>query len=68
MLARTHLQERFPQFDIPLGDEKAPKDSVDASKAQRELGLEVTSLKETIVDMAQTLIATGIAHPRRRKG
>lgn len=60
------LQEAFPQFGIPAGEDKAPEECIDASKTERELGLTVTPLRETIVDMARTLIATGIATPKSK--
>ncbi len=38
----------FPKYDIPLGEEKAEEERIDASKAERELGLNITPLKETV--------------------
>lgn len=35
-----------------------------AMQAARELGLQVTPVKETFIDMAVTLIQLGIAKPR----
>lgn len=66
MVNLVTLQEALPQFDIPAGEDKPPEESVDTSKTEQELGLWVTPLRETIVDMAQTLIATGIAKPKSK--
>ena len=41
--------------------DEAPETTVDNSKALRELGLTLTPLRHTLVDMAVTLIALGIA-------
>jgi hypothetical protein len=59
-------QEAFPEYDIPAGEDKAPEDSVDASRTEQDLGIVPIPLRETIVDMARTLIATGIAQPKRK--
>ena len=48
-------QERFPQFDIPLGEEKVEEDVVDASKVQA-LGVAITPFRETILDMVRLLL------------
>ena len=62
-IART-LQARFPQYDIPDGVDELPETTIDNSKAQRVLGLQLTPLATTLVDMAVTLIALGIATPK----
>jgi hypothetical protein len=59
-------QEAFPTYDIPAGEEKAPEERVDASRTEQDLCIVPISLQETIVDMARTLIATGIAKPKRK--
>jgi nucleoside-diphosphate-sugar epimerase len=60
------LRERFPQYDIPVGDEEPSETTIDNSKAARELGLQLTPLAVTLVDMAVTLIALGVATPKLR--
>ena len=62
-IART-LQARFPQYDIPDGVDELPETTIDNSKAQRVLGLQLTPLATTLVDMAVTLIELGIATPK----
>ncbi|KAL3150817.1 hypothetical protein ABBQ32_000577 [Trebouxia sp. C0010 RCD-2024] len=63
-LVSDTLQARFPQFQIPNGEEAEAPDKIDNSKAAQELGLQVTPVEETLVDMAVTLIQLGIAKPR----
>jgi hypothetical protein len=57
-------QERFPEYDIPAGDDKPAELQFDVSKTEGELGVHNRPLKETIVDGAVTLIQLGIAKPR----
>jgi nucleoside-diphosphate-sugar epimerase len=61
------LQEAFPEYNIPAGEDKAPEEKVDASRTEQDLGIVPTPLRETIVDMARTLIATGIAKPKQKQ-
>ena len=49
---------------LPLGDGLALRFAL---QAQRELGLQVTPIQSTIVDMAVTLFQLGIATPKPRK-
>ena len=58
------LRQRFPEFDLPEGQECATAQSVDNRRVQTELGLQITPLATTLVDMAVTMIALGIAVPR----
>jgi nucleoside-diphosphate-sugar epimerase len=58
------LRARFPEFDIPPGDEEPSETTIDNSKAARELGLQLTPLAVTLVDMAVTLIALVFATPK----
>ena len=67
MTLRATQQEAFPEYDIPPGEDKAPEEKVDASRTEEDLGIVPTPLRETIVDMARTLIATGIAKPKRKQ-
>ena len=60
------LRERFPEFDIPDGEEEPSVTTIDNSKATRELGLQLTPLAVTLVDMAVALIALSIATPKLR--
>jgi nucleoside-diphosphate-sugar epimerase len=54
-------QERFPEADIAQGPDDTPHKMFDMSKTESELGLRLTPLKETLVDMAITLINLGVA-------
>jgi len=60
------LAARFgAMFDIPTTTEECPTTpTVDNSKVQKQLGLQLTPLATTLEDMASTLIAMGIANPR----
>jgi nucleoside-diphosphate-sugar epimerase len=58
------LQQRFPQFAIPDGEEAEAETSIDNTRAVSELKLSLTPLATTLVDMAVTLIALGIAVPK----
>ena len=60
------LRQRFPQFDIPDGEDQPSETTIDNSKATRELGLQLTPLAVSLVDMAVVLIALGIANPKLR--
>ncbi len=60
------LQERFPEYDIPAGEDKPAELQFDVSKTEDELGVYNRPLKETVVDGAVTLIDLGIATPRRK--
>jgi nucleoside-diphosphate-sugar epimerase len=46
--------ESFKQFDLPTVDE------IDSSKVKRELGVELTPIEQSLVDMAASLIKLGI--------
>jgi hypothetical protein len=61
------VQKRFPQYAIPDGEVQPSEEKIDNSKAERELGLHVLPLEETLVDMAVTLISLGLAHPILKK-
>jgi len=56
------VQERFLAFkDLKAVSEDAPAEyPVDNSKAAKELGLSLTPVKSTYLDMAATIIALGI--------
>ncbi len=64
-ISRT-LSERFGHvWDIPESTEDFPATpSIDNTKVQQQLGLQLTPLATTLVDMATTLVALGIANPR----
>jgi hypothetical protein len=40
---------------------------VSNARVQRELGLAITPVKETVLDMAATLVRLGLAQPKRRQ-
>ena len=61
------LQERYPQYQFGVGEEgEGSKEMIDNSRVQRELGLSITPAKETLLDMAATLIQLGLATPKQR--
>ena len=59
-------QEDFPQWELPSGEKGGGQPNCDNSKAATQLGLQLTPLRETFVDMARTMVALGIAKPRRK--
>ncbi|KAK9863563.1 hypothetical protein WJX84_008634 [Apatococcus fuscideae] len=62
--ASEWLQAAFPSVKLSTGeDSKDTKELFDNSKAAKELGLNLTSPKSTLVDMAATMMALGIAKP-----
>lgn len=60
------LQGAFPQYDLPNGEAGGGKALVSNTKALKELGLQLTPLKETFIDMATTLIQLQIASPNKK--
>lgn len=62
------LKARFgATYDIPESSEECDTTpSVDNTKAQRELGLQLTPLATSLEDMAVTMIQLGIATPRAK--
>ena len=58
-------QERFPQFAIPDVPEQQydTKEKIDNSKAEKELGLQLTPAVTTFIDGIVTLVQLGIAQP-----
>lgn len=61
------LKARFPQLDFGSdADQKAPYRVVSTEKAQRELGLHVRPIEETIIDGAMTAFQLGLACPQFR--
>ncbi|PRW58359.1 diaminohydroxyphosphoribosylaminopyrimidine deaminase [Chlorella sorokiniana] len=60
------LQERFPEYAFEDGEAGEPQPSINNSRVQRELGLAITPVRETLQDMAATLIALGLAQPKRQ--
>lgn len=59
-------QERFPDCQFAAGDPGEPEELINNSRVQRELGLAITPVKETVQDMAASLVALGLAQPKRR--
>ena len=57
-------QERFPEFEFEPGADLGCTESLDNSKAEKELGLQLRPVKEAICDMAVTLIQLGLAAPK----
>ncbi len=62
------LQERFPDYDVAMGPDSKPVPMIDMAKTESELGLRLTPLKETLQDMAVTLVNLGVAKPKRKAG
>lgn len=60
----TAPQERFPEYAFEDGEAGEPQASINNSRVQRELGLAITPVRETLQDMAATLIALGLAQPK----
>lgn len=60
------LQERFPEYEFPEGEASEPAEKINNSRVQAELGLALTPVKETLTDMAATLIQLGLAQPKPR--
>jgi nucleoside-diphosphate-sugar epimerase len=59
------LGERFPgaAFAAPAAEAPAGP-GVDASRARRDLGLALTPVRETLLDMAAAMISLGLAAPK----
>ena len=60
-------QERWPQYEFAVGEAGEAVEAIDGSRVTRELGLVLTPVKETLLDMAATLIALGLATPRPKQ-
>ena len=56
-------QGHLPGLAIPDGKDAATKDNIDNTKAQRELGLQLTPAAKTIADMADSLVSLGFVTP-----
>ena len=59
------LQERFPQYAIPDVPEQQcdTEEKINNSKAEKELGLQLTPAVTTFIDGIVTLVQLGIAQP-----
>ena len=49
-----------------MGPDDEPVPMIDMSKTESELGLRLTPLKETLQDMAVTLLNLGVAKPKHK--
>lgn len=59
------LAERFPGAAFAAPPAEAPAGpGVDASRAARDLGLALTPVRETLLDMAAAMISLGLAAPK----
>lgn len=65
-LGPLRLQVRFPEYAFEDGEAGEPQPSINNSRVQQELGLAITPVQETLLDMAATLIALGLAQPQRK--
>eukprot|EP00899_Mesostigma_viride_P007394 jgi/Mesvir1/16656/Mv10193-RA.1 len=60
------LAREFPEWDLAAGT-TAPRERIlSTAKLQRDLGLVPAPIKCAIKDMARTMVALGIAHPKRK--
>ena len=61
----SSLQERFPQFAIPEVPEQQydASEKIDNSKAEKELGLQLTPAGNTFIDGIVVLVQLEIAQP-----
>ena len=57
-------KERFPEYALADGEEMECTEIINNSRVQGELGLSITPVKETIVDMAATLVQLDLAQPK----
>ena len=62
------LAAAFPELEIPAGEDLADETSIDNRRAAQELGLKLTPLATSFVDMARTLMALGLATPTLKGG
>jgi uncharacterized protein (UPF0548 family) len=60
-------QERFPEHVFGECAVEESKEKVNNWRIQRELGLAITPVKETVLDMATTLVRLGLATPKPRQ-
>ncbi|KAL3160923.1 hypothetical protein ABBQ38_009315 [Trebouxia sp. C0009 RCD-2024] len=60
------LKERFPGLKFKDAKHEERKPVLDNSKVQKQLGVSIIPYRDTIIDMATTLIQKGIAKPQRR--
>ena len=64
------LNEKYASqgFKIPLDVEQTPangeKCKIDDTRMRNVLGIEPTDFKKTVLDMAESLLAYGLAHPK----
>ena len=63
-LISAWLRERFPGYDFEEGTVEESRAIVDPGRVQRELGLQLTPVRTTLLDMAAVLLALGIAQLR----
>lgn len=61
------LQERFPDCEFAAGEAGQAEEKVNNGRVQRELGLAITPVKETVQDMAATLVALELAAPKHKE-
>ncbi|KAI3433285.1 hypothetical protein D9Q98_003104 [Chlorella vulgaris] len=66
-LISAWLQERFPEHVFGECAVEESKEKVNNWRIQRELGLAITPVKETVLDMATTLVRLGLATPKPRQ-
>jgi hypothetical protein len=60
-------QERYPQYQFTDDvNDRSFDFSVNNSKAERELGISLRPLQETVLDMAASMLQLGIAEPKLR--
>ncbi|DBB08436.1 hypothetical protein WJX82_010444 [Trebouxia sp. C0006] len=60
------LKERFPGLKFKDAEQEESKPVLDNSKVQKQLGISIIPYRDTIIDMATTLIQNGIAKPQKK--
>lgn len=59
------LQERFSEYQFTDdADDRCVDWPIDNSKASRELGISLRPLRESVLDMAQSMLQLGTAEPQ----
>jgi len=60
------LEERFPALQFQKAKQEDSKQVLVNDKVQKELGVKIVDPKDTIIDMACTMIQNGIAVPKKK--
>ena len=61
------LQARFPDYEFAKVEKEEERVTAwDPSKVQKELGLVLTPVRRTVLEMAATMVALGVATLKKR--